>query len=194
MSKPLIFLVRHGETEWSITKRHTGKTDIPLTENGCKQAERLAPVFKGMTISKVFSSPRIRTLKTCQLAGFHSGQIIVDQDLAEWDYGAYEGLKTPEILKLDPQWTIFTKGAPQGETVAQVSLRADRALNKLKKCEGNIVIFSHGHFGRVLGARWIGLPAADGQLFSLSPASLSLLGYEHDFQVFSCWNTTCHLK
>lgn len=186
------FLCRHGETEWNVTGQHTSFTDIPLTDNGRHQAELLGKRLQGKTFAKVFVSPYERSTETCKIAGF-SKQAILDPDFAEWNYGEYEGLTSDEIHKKIPDWTIFKYGAPGGESIEQVQKRAERAVAKMRASEGNVIVFSHGHFTRVLGAVWIGLGARDGRLFTLSNASLCILGYEREAPAFRVWNDTCHL-
>jgi len=169
-----VVLVRHGETEWSRTGRHTGRTDVPLTEEGERQARAL-----------VLSSPLRRALDTARLAGFEPE---VRDDLAEWDYGEYDGVTTPEIREQVPDWTIWRYGALGGESVEQLAARADRAVAELLEVEGDVLVFSHGHFLRVLTARWLGLEAADGRLFALDSGTLSTLGFEREQPVIRSWN------
>jgi probable phosphoglycerate mutase len=186
-----IYLLRHGETEWTLTGQHTGKTDIPLTENGRKQASQLGKRLKGIAFEKILTSPRKRAIETCEATGlFRHAEI--DSDLAEWDYGDYEGLKTEEIWKRDPHWNIFFRGAPRGESVEDIAVRANRLLMKINTSHGDIALFSHGHFLRALAARWLKLPVAEGNLFFLSPASISILGFEKDHHVIQLWNDVCH--
>jgi broad specificity phosphatase PhoE len=187
-----VFLCRHGETLWNLTGQHTSFTDLELTEKGRDQAELLGKRLKEISFSNVFTSPLGRSQETCRIAGF-SDTAKVDSDFAEWDYGAYEGLKTDEIRKKVPDWTIFRYGAPNGESVKEVEERAKRAVNKIRKCKGNVLIFSHGHYTRVMGAVWIGLDASWGGSFTLSNASLCILSYEREAPVFRVWNDTSHL-
>lgn len=185
-----LFLVRHGETEWSLSGRHTGSTDIPLTERGEQDAKSLGNDFRTLTFSAVFTSPRSRARRTCELVGLAKAAEI-DPDLAEWDYGDFEGLTSAEIAQKSPAWNLFLDGCPNGESPSQVSDRADRVIGRVRKREGNVAVFSHGHFGRVLAARWVGSPASLGQRFFLATASLSILGYEHgsaDEPVIQLWN------
>jgi broad specificity phosphatase PhoE len=176
---PRLYLVRHGETAWSLSGQHTGRTDIPLTEQGEQDARKLAAGLHTVRFSRVFTSPLQRARRTCELAGV--GEVAeIEPDLTEWDYGDYEGLRPVDIRKRRPDWNVFGDGCPRGETPTQVSERADRLIARLRILEGNIAIFSHGHFGRVLAARWIGLPVGQAQHFLLSTASLSILGYEHN--------------
>jgi probable phosphoglycerate mutase len=175
---PEIHLVRHGETEWTQARRHTGRTDIPLTELGEHQALRFAGHIRGRTYAEVRTSPRQRARRTCELAGF--GTVArVEPDLAEWDYGEYEGLTTEEILSRRPGWHLFKDGCPGGESVDDVGRRADRVITTLRAGGEDFLLFSSGHFLRVLAARWLGLAASFGRFLVLSTATLSILGYEH---------------
>lgn len=191
MSSPLpeLYLVRHGETEWSRSGRHTGRTDIPLTEAGEAAARGVAGRLQGPTFAAVWSSPSLRARTTCTLAGFGAGAVIKD-DLAEWDYGAYEGITTKQILAERPGWQLFRDGCPQGEDAAQVGARADAVIGQFRQAAGTVLVFSSSHFLRVLAARWIGLPPEGGSRFVLDTASLSVLGYEHDLTepVIRRWN------
>ncbi len=185
-----LFLVRHGETEWSLSSRHTGRTEVPLTVNGERQARALGGVLAGTVFAHVFSSAQLRAQRTCELAGA-GGRMEIEPDLREWDYGAYEGRRTVDIRELRPRWDIFRDGCPGGESPAQVSDRADRLLSRLHHLGGDVALFSHGHFGRVLGARWLGLPLRGARYFVLGPVSLSILGHEHGREgerVFELWN------
>jgi broad specificity phosphatase PhoE len=186
-----LYLFRHGETEWSRSGRHTGRTDIPLTEQGEQNARKLEERLRDLRFSQVFTSPRQRARRTCELAGLGPAAKI-EPDLAEWDYGDYEGLRSVDIHQRRPDWNIFRDGCPGGEMPPQVSARADRLIARLRTLDGNVALFSHGHFGRVLAARWIGLPVSAGQRFLLDTASLSTLGYEHDdleSRVIALWNS-----
>jgi broad specificity phosphatase PhoE len=175
---PRIYLVRHGETAWSLSGQHTGRTDLPLTGHGEQDARKLTERLHAVNFSRVFSSPLLRARRTSELAGL--GEVAeIESDAVEWDYGDYEGQRPADIRKERPNWSIFRDGCPRGELPAQVSNRADRLIARLRTLEGNIAIFSHGQFGRVLGARWIGLPIRQAQHFLLSTASLSILGYGH---------------
>src|SRR5437762_1501770 len=175
---PTVYLVRHGETTWSLSGQHTGRTDIPLTERGERNARRLGERLRGLTFVRVFTSPSQRARRTCELAGF--GQLAeVDPDLPEWDYGECEGKTTAEIRKQHPDWQLFRDGCPGGETLAEIGARADRVIARLRVLKGNALLFSSGHILRVLAARWCGLDASCGGHFLLSTASLSILGYEH---------------
>jgi len=174
-----LYLIRHGETAWSLSGQHTGRTDIPLTEQGEQDARKLAERLRTVEFSRVFTSPLQRARRTCELAGL--GDLAeIEPDLAEWDYGEYEGLRPVDIRKTRPDWNVFRDGSPGGESPAQVSERADRLIARLRALEGGIAIFSHGHFGRVLAARWIGLEIRQAQNLLLGTASISILGYEHN--------------
>jgi broad specificity phosphatase PhoE len=192
MDSPVeIVLVRHGETDWSRSGRHTSFTDVALTSHGREQARqvaaRLAERFAGIEFASVFTSPRQRARETCESAGL-LGRAVVDDDLAEWDYGDYEGRTTEEIRRDVPGWTIFSHGAPGGESIDDVAARADRVIESATLADGPVALFSHGHFLRVLGARWIGLPAADGARLGLDTATLSGLGREREQRVLEVWN------
>jgi probable phosphoglycerate mutase len=180
-----IWLVRHGETEWSRSGQHTSRTDLPLTAEGERQAEGLKLVLAGHSFAQVLSSPMKRAVETCRLVGFAPE---VSDDLREWDYGDYEGLTTPEIQKRVPGWTIFTGAVPNGETLGQVAARADRVIARASAVKGDIALFGHGHLFRILAARWIGLDPTAGRLLALSTASLSVLGYERETRVIRLWN------
>ncbi len=186
---PEITLVRHGETEWSLSGRHTGRSDIPLTENGEAAASRLGPRLQGLTVAEVWSSPSERARNTCRLAGFGERMVVKD-DLAEWDYGAYEGVTTKQILANRPGWQLFRDGCPDGESAADVGTRADRIIAAIRAANAPILIFSSSHFLRVLAARWVGLPPEGGAHFVLDTTSVSVLGYEHDLTepVIRRWN------
>ena len=191
---PILYLVRHGETAWTITGHHAGLIDIPLTERGEGNARNLAAPLRGVNFVKVFSSPLIRASRTCELAGFQ-GNYSVDPDLVEWNYGEYEGKTTEELLERHPGWRLFFDGCPGGESVEQVGIRADRVVARVRNIEGNVLLFSSGHFLRVLAARWIGLGPEAGRFLGLSTTSLSALGYEaYLFRpVVQLWNDTGHL-
>jgi probable phosphoglycerate mutase len=194
-SLPVIYLARHGETAWSLTGQHTGLTDLPLTECGERTARRLGGRLKELTFDAVFTSPLLRARRTCELAGF--GAAEVDRNLVEWDYGEYEGRRTAEILAERPGWQLFRDGCPGGESPAQVAARADRVVDRVRAIEGNILLFSSGHFIRVLAARWLGLePTINSRYFMLSMASLSALGYEGSLSrpVIRLWNETRHVE
>jgi broad specificity phosphatase PhoE len=182
-----IYLIRHGETEWAKTGRHTGLTDIPLTDAGRQQAGFLLPIFDDVKFARILSSPLQRALETAKLAGLGS-RVEVDRALMEWGYGDYEGLTTKQIRSLVPGWSVWTHPCPGGETIDQVSHRADLVVATLRSIEGNVAIFSHGHFLRVLVTRWIGLPANHGSHFLLGTSTLSILGYENELPVIKTWN------
>jgi broad specificity phosphatase PhoE len=185
--KQRVFLLRHGETQWSLSRQHTGRTDIPLTENGRTVARRLAPVLAEQDFELVLVSPLQRAQQTCQLAGFDS-KATIDEDLFEWDYGQYEG-RTPQQIRADtPEWLIFRDGCPGGETPAQVGARVDRVIARVRAIEGNAALFAHGHILRVLGARWLGLPVAAGSHFLLDTATLCVLSYYHGIGAIERWN------
>lgn len=188
-----IYIVRHGETEWSQCGKHTGITDIPMTKNGEVQSECIGKRLKGHSFQEVFSSPLQRASKTCELSGF-SKQARLDPDLSEWNYGKYEGMTTREIWKQQPYWNIFTNGAPEGESVADINARAARVLMKIQPIHGDILLFSHGHFLRALAAKWLELSAQDGKLFNLFAGSVSILGFERNTHVLQLWNDICHLN
>jgi probable phosphoglycerate mutase len=191
----IVYLARHGETAWSLTGQHTGLTDLPLTENGEHTARRLRERLKEMTFAKVFTSPLKRVAKTCELAGF-AEQAEVDGDLVEWDYGEYEGRRGVEIRADRPGWNLFRDGCPGGESPAQVAARADRVVSRVRAFQGDVLLFTSGHFIRVLATRWLGLePTVNSRYFMLSTASLSALGYEESLSrpVIRFWNDTRHV-
>ena len=191
---PLVYLARHGETAWTISGQHTGLSDIPLTPRGEQNARRLGERLKGLTFARVFTSPLQRAKRTCELAGF-GAVCTVDADLVEWNYGEYEGLRTADIRKERPDWQLFRDGCPGGESLAAVGARADRVIARVRAIDGNVLLFSSGHFLRVLAARWLGLEPAGGRLFNLSTATLSALGYEHNKNepVLQLWNDARHV-
>ena len=192
---PIVYLARHGETPWTVSRQHTGLTDLPLTQRGEHMALELGQRLKGLTFAKVWTSPLQRAVRTCELAGFKSG-VEVDKDLVEWDYGQYEGRRTAEIRAERPDWELFRDGCPGGETPQQVSVRADRIVKRSREVSGNVLLFTSGHFLRVLATRWLGLePTMNCKFFMLSTASLSALGYEHDVSrpVIRLWNETRHV-
>ena len=175
---PITYLARHGETAWTITGQHTGRTDLPLTQRGEANACRLGERLSGLTFAKVFTSPLRRAMRTCELAGFGPvGEI--DADLLEWDYGDYEGRLTVDILKERPDWQLFRDGCPGGESPQQVAARADRVVGRLRAVSEDFLIFSSGHFLRMLATRWIGMEPIHGKSLMLGTASLSALGYEN---------------
>jgi broad specificity phosphatase PhoE len=192
---PVIYLARHGETAWNLTGQHMGVIDKPLTERGERNARRLGERLRGLTFAKVFTSPLQRASRTCELAGFKTVAQI-DPDLLEWDYGAYEGKTTAEILKERPGWDMFRDGYPGGESATQVCARADRVVSEVRAIEGNVLLFSHGHFLRMLAARWLGLEPEAGRFFLLRTASLSALGYEDNRSqpVIRLWNDARHIE
>jgi len=192
---PIVYLARHGETAWTISGQHTGLTDLPLTERGERNARRLEERLRGVTFAKVFTSPLQRATRTYELAGF--GAVAeIDRDLLEWNYGEYEGRLTADIQRERPDWQLFRDGCPGGESPKEVGTRADRVVQRVREVEGNVLLFSSGHFLRVLAARWLGLDAAIGRYFLLSTASLSALGYEHNLSqpVIRLWDDTRHVE
>lgn len=185
-----LYLIRHGETAWSLSGQHTSYSDIPLTEKGEADARHLAQRLGSVRFNQVFTSPRLRARQTCELAGFGSRSKI-EPDLAEWNYGDYEGRRTGEIHQTRPGWNIFTDGCPAGESPADIAARVDRLIARLHSHDGKVAVFAHGHIGRVLAARWIGQPVGFGQHLLLNPASVSILAYEHDDPdqpVIALWN------
>jgi probable phosphoglycerate mutase len=188
---PVIYLARHGETAWSVTGQHTGRTDLPLTERGERNARRLGQRLSGLVFAKVFTSPSQRATRTCELAGFGAAA-EVDPNLVEWNYGDYEGLRTVQIHEKKPDWQLFRDGCPNGESPDQVGARADRTVRGLREIDADVLIFSSGHFLRVLAGRWLGLEPAAGRFFMLKTASLSALGYENTSSqpVIQFWDDT----
>jgi broad specificity phosphatase PhoE len=182
-----LWLVRHGETEWSKSGRHTGRTDIPLSEIGVRRAERLESFLRGKSFSLVLTSPLQRALETCRLAGYGE-RAQIDSDLSEWDYGVFEGRKTSEIRAEIPSWSIWNTDVPGGETIDQVAARADRVIRKALDAQGDVALFSHGHVLRILAARWLDLPPRDGRLFALDTGAVNVLGYERETRVLRVWN------
>jgi probable phosphoglycerate mutase len=192
---PVVYLARHGETAWSLSGQHTGRTDLPLTDRGERNARALGERLRGVAFTKVLTSPLQRAVRTCELAGF--GRVAeIDPDLVEWDYGQYEGRRTVEIHAERPDWQLFRDGCPGGESPDQIGARADRVIVRLRGVEGNVLVFSSGHFLRVLGARWLNLEAAAGRYLLLSTASLSALGCEHNQAepAIRLWNETRHVE
>ena len=191
---PVIYLARHGETAWSLSGQHTGLTDLPLTERGERDARALGGRLRGLTLAKVFTSPLRRASRTCELAGF-GATAEIDRDLVEWDNGDYEGRTSAEIHAERPDWQLFRDGVPGGETLEQLGARATRVVDRVRAVGGDVLIFSSGHFLRVLVARWLGLDVGAGRHFWLRTASLSALGYEHDLSapVIRLWDETRHL-
>jgi probable phosphoglycerate mutase len=191
---PVIYLARHGETAWSLLGQHTGLTDLPLTEHGERNARRLGERLRELTFARVLTSPLQRASRTCELAGY--GTVAeVNGDLLEWNYGDYEGRRTVEIHAERPDWQLFRDGCPGGESPEQVGARADRVVNRVRAIQGDVLLFSSGHFLRVFAARWLGLESAGGRYFLLSTSSLSALGYEHNRSepVIRLWNETHHV-
>lgn len=184
---PEAWLVRHGETEWSRDHRHTSRTDVPLTDRGVEAATGLARPLSAVDFTRVLSSPRRRALHTARLAGFPDAE--VDDDLVEWDYGDYEGITTEEIRRTVPDWTVWSHPSPGGETPQAVTTRLDRVVENLRTTSGRSLVFAHGHALRALTARWLGLPVADGRLFRLDTATVSILGRERETAVILRWNT-----
>jgi broad specificity phosphatase PhoE len=182
-----LWVVRHGETEWSRDGRHTSFTEVELTPEGEEVARGLADRMSGVDFDLVLTSPRLRTRRTAELAGFADAH--VEDDLTEWDYGDYEGITTAEIRERVPGWTVWTQPCPGGETAEQVSRRLDRVVAKVRASGGRVLVFSHGHASRALAARWLGLPVQDGRLFLLGTATVSVLGYEHESPVVARWNS-----
>ena len=190
---PIVYLARHGETAWTLSGQHTGLTDLPLTERGERNARRLGERLRGVTFAKVFTSPLQRATRTCELAGF--GAVAeIDRDLLEWNYGEYEDRRTTDIHKERPEWQLFRDGCPGGESPNQVGARADRVVHRMRAIKGDVLVFSSGHFLRVLAARWLGLEPTAGRFFLLSTASVSALSYEHNLfePVIQLWNHTRH--
>ena len=192
---PVMYVARHGETAWSLSGQHTGLTDLPLTPNGERNARRLGERLKGLTFARVFTSPLQRAARTCELAGF-GAMAEIDPNLVEWNYGQYEGLRSAEILAERPDWQLFRDGCPGGESPAQVGERADRVVQRVRAVPGDVLLFSSGHFIRVLAARWLAFgPEPAGRYFLLTTASLSALGYEHKLSqpVIRLWNDDRHV-
>jgi broad specificity phosphatase PhoE len=191
---PVVYLARHGDTAWTLSGQHTGLTDLPLTPTGECNARRLGERLKGMTFAKVFTSPLQRAARTCELAGF--GAVAqVDPDLVEWNYGQYEGLRSAEIFKERPDWQLFRDGCPGGESPTQVGERADRVIERVRAIAGDVLLFSSGHFLRVLAGRWLALDPGAGRYFVLSTASLSAVSYEHNLcqPVIRLWDDNHHV-
>jgi probable phosphoglycerate mutase len=182
-----IVVVRHGETEWSRDGRHTGRSDVPLTEEGRRSASALRAQLTGWTFAAVLTSPLQRALDTCALAGFGDAA-RVDDDLMEWDYGQYDGLTAAEIRRLRPGWTIWSDGVAGGETLDEVARRAERVIAAATAIDGDVALFAHGHLLRILTARWLQMAAHAGQRFLLRPAAPSVLGYEHEWRALLRWN------
>jgi broad specificity phosphatase PhoE len=187
MPSQQVYLMRHGETAWSVSGQHTGTTDIPLTENGRRVAKLLQPVLTKETFALVLTSPLQRARETCELAGL-GGCAEIDRDLMEWNYGEYEGLTPQQIRAKNPGWMIFNDGCPGGESPEQVGARIDRVIAKVRAVEGHVALFAHGHVLRAMAARWLGLRAADGGHFLLDTAALSILSYYQDIPAVRRWN------
>jgi probable phosphoglycerate mutase len=181
-----LWVLRHGETEWSASGKHTSVTEVPLTATGEQEARDLGARLRGTTFDLVLTSPRVRARRTVELAGFPEAE--VDEDLTEWAYGDYEGVTTAEIRRTVPGWTVWTHPCPGGETAAQVGERLDRVVARVRAHGGRVLVVSHGHASRVLAVRWLGQPVADGRFFRLDTASVSVLGYEHDSPAVTRWN------
>jgi len=187
MHGPEVVLVRHGETLWSRSGKHTGRTDIPLTEEGRRQSEHVGDTLRGRRFALVLTSPLQRAAETCRLAGL--GDLAVfREELMEWDYGAYEGRTTAEIRAEVPGWSLWRDGVPGGETAADVGRRVDAVIADVRAVDGDVALFAHGHLLRVLAARWLGLPPTEGRLFALDPATISILGHERETPVIRRWN------
>jgi len=186
-SDPEIWLIRHGETEWSLSGQHTGRTDLPLTAAGERQAAAIGRYLAGRPFALVLTSPLQRAHETCKLAGY-GGVAQIEPDLCEWDYGAYEGRTSVQIQESVPGWTIWTSPVPQGETIQQVAVRTSRVIERAVKAGGHVALFAHGHLLRILTACWLGLPADAGRFFALGTASVSVLGYERETRVIARWN------
>ena len=182
-----LYLVRHGATEWSVDGRHTGTTDLPLLPQGEETARSLAPRLAGVDFDLVLTSPRQRARRTAELAGFPDA--VVDEDLAEWGYGDYEGVTTDTIRRTDPGWTVWGGVTPGGETPDAVCVRLDRVIGRVRSVEGHVLVFGHGHALRALAARWLGLSATEGRLLKLDTATLSVLGFEREQPVVLHWNS-----
>jgi broad specificity phosphatase PhoE len=197
MSEPRqrIVLVRHGETEWTISRRHTGRTDVPLTDAGRQEAKLIGARLADVHFTAVLTSPLSRAAETCALAGLDSDTPVVEtDDLLEWDYGDYEGRRTADIRAERPGWLLFTDGVPNGESPDDVARRVDRVIARVRDIDGNVALFAHGHLLRVLGSRWIEQPPEHGAQLMLSTAAISLLGWEREVPVLVHWNSTAHLE
>jgi probable phosphoglycerate mutase len=190
---PRVFLVRHGETEWSVTGQHTGRTDLPLTEEGRRQAKRIGARLARERFALVLVSPLSRAQETARLAGF--GDVAeVEPDLVEWDYGDYDSLTAGDIRQERPGWTPWWGGFPGGETLEELALRADRVLARVRAVDGDVALFAHGHILRIFSARWLEQPAIEGARYYLATATLSILGWERETAVIDRWNEACHLE
>jgi probable phosphoglycerate mutase len=187
VNRPEVWLMRHGETEWSVAGRHTGSTDVPLTDAGRAAARRIGTLLAAQSFAAVCTSPMARARETCELAGLAADAVLVD-DLREWDYGDYEGMTTAAIREARPGWTVWQDGCPGGETAVDVAARVDRVIALLLEYDGAVAVVGHGHCLRVLAARWVGLAAADGARIALDTATMSRLGWEREQQVIRTWN------
>jgi probable phosphoglycerate mutase len=185
--KQEIWLMRHGETEWSAAGAHTSRTDLPLLSSGIKQAQELAAKLKGRKFAQVLVSPMQRARETCRIAGYGDVAEVTD-DLKEWDYGMYEGRSTADIRKDNPAWSLWRDGVLQGELVEHVGARVQRVINRCSEVDGDVALFAHGHVLRILTAVWLGLPPKDGQFFMLGTGTISVLGFEHEYRVIKSWN------
>lgn len=187
-----LWLIRHGETEWTISGAHTGRTDIPLTERGRERAQAIRTYLDGKKFSLVLTSPMVRARETCRIAGY--GDVaVLDDDLREWDYGGYEGLKTAQIWEQQPEWRLWRDGVPGGETIQNVAARAERVIARSLEAGPSVALFAHGHLLRILAACWLRLPPQDGRLFALSTGAVSTLGFERDTRVVLRWNRSFEL-
>lgn len=184
-----LWLIRHGETEWSKSGAHTGWTDIPLTPVGERNAALMTPLLSGAHFAAVFTSPLLRARETCRLAGF-GDRAIVDPNLLEWNYGDYEGRTTTQIREVAPDWNLWEDGVPNGEAIEQVAARAQAVIDRACQADGDVALFAHGHILRILGACWLGLPPSTAALFALTTSSVSTLGYERTTRVITRWNLT----
>ncbi|HEX5020636.1 MAG TPA: histidine phosphatase family protein [Candidatus Binatia bacterium] len=189
MQRQQVYLIRHGETEWSLSGRHTGITDIPLTENGRRAAKRLETALTKETFTAVLTSPLERARKTSELAGF-GGRAEIEFDLMEWNYGEYEGLTSKQIREKVPGWILFRDGCPGGESPEQVGARVDRVIARVRAVDGRVALFAHGHIFRVFAARWLGLPVLAGCHFLLDTATLNILGYDREIPAVTTWNAS----
>ena len=195
MAVPVVYAVRHGETEWSLSGQHTGVTDLPMTGHGERDAGKLGDRLRGLSFVRVFTSPLQRARRTCELAGF-GGQAEILDDAIEWNYGEYEGVRTVDIQRERPGWDLFRDGCPGGETATQVGARADRVIAMIRATDGDVLLFSSAHFLRVLAARWLGLEPTAGRHFVLGTAAVSVFGYEHNNlaePIIRLWNDTRHI-
>ncbi len=186
--RPELILVRHGETEWSRERKHTGRTDVALTDHGRAQARHIATAVEAFRFTHSYASPLSRALETARLVGLDPD---IEPDLLEWDYGRYEGITTAEIRETDPGWSVWTHPVLDGESIDEVGTRVDRLLHRLLELEGHIALVAHAHVLRVLGARWLGLDAVEGRRFALDTATLSILGWERENRVVLRWNDPC---